>query len=147
MLPCQRKVRCVRHAVSEVAPVDPLEGWVRLQLAMMLRVVRTQKWRDVAWAALALGAAAWSGPYTLVFSALVDGVLVVAVARRTRLRIVASASAAVLALPIIGSAFTLVDQAPGGAGRHAMEYPPAVKAYTNMSPNTNMSPYPTCCHD
>ena len=104
-------------------------GWVGLQLAMMLRVVRTQKWRDVAWAALALGGAAWSGPYTLVFSALVDGVLVVVMARRTRLPIVASAVAAVLALPIIGSAFTLVDQAPGGAGRHAMEYPPAVTAW------------------
>lgn len=104
-------------------------GWVGLQLGYLLRLVRTRCARDVVMSGLTLGAAAWSGPYTLVFSAMIDVVVVVAVARRTWLPLLSSAFGAVLATPIIWSAFTLVDQAPGGAGRSAMERPPVVDAW------------------
>lgn len=104
-------------------------GWVGLQLALLLRLIRTGAGRDVALFAGAFGAAAWSGPYTLVFSALLDAVVGVWALRRTRLPLLAGALGSILASPVIWAAFSLVDHGPGGAMRAAVERPPAVAAW------------------
>jgi len=104
-------------------------AWTGVQLALLLRLTRTRARWDVLGFAVALGCAAWSGPYTLVFSALIDGVVGVAVLRRTRLPIVGGLMGSVLASPVIWAAWSLVDQGPGGALRGAVERPPMVAAW------------------
>jgi hypothetical protein len=104
-------------------------GWTGLQLALLLRLLRTERHTDLLGFAVAFGCAAWSGPYTLVFSALLDAVVGLAVLRRTRLPLLAGLLGTAFACPIIWAAFSLVDQQPGGAGRMAFERPLPVAAW------------------
>lgn len=104
-------------------------GWCGLQLALLLRLIRTGHRRDGVGFALAFGCGAWSGPYTLVFSAMLDAVVGLWALRQTRAPLWAGALGGLLASPVIRAAFALVDHGPGGALRAAVERPPAVEAW------------------
>jgi len=98
-------------------------GWVGLQLAMLLRLIRTQDRRDVGLLAAALAGAAWSGPYNAVFAALVDVPVALWALRRTRLPVAGGLLGLLLSSPVVWSAFTLTAHGPGGRGRVEAERP------------------------
>ncbi len=98
-------------------------GWVGLQLALLLGLLRQPgPGRAVAWG-LALAAAAWSGPYNAVFSALVSGPVLLWHGRRARWTLPAGALGLVLAAPVLRAALALEAGRPGAAGRTPAERP------------------------
>jgi len=104
-------------------------GWVGLQLAFLLRLVRAPGWRPALGVALGLTAAAWTGPYNAVFAALVDLPVAIFALRRTRWPLVAGAVGGLGALPVLTAALSHADERPGGVARALAERPPAVEAW------------------
>jgi hypothetical protein len=105
-------------------------GWVGLQLAALLALLRSPRaGLALAWA-LCLGAAAWSGPYNAVFSAMVAVPVLGLQLRRApdRLRWVLPAGLTGLALaaPVLRAAVSLEAGRPGAAGRAPPERPATV---------------------
>ncbi|MCK6507821.1 hypothetical protein L6R53_31390 [Myxococcota bacterium] len=106
---------------------DMAVGWVGVQLALLLRVRRTGRWRDGLLAALAMGACAWSGPYNGMLAALVDLPLALrALAdRRALVRVAATGlGGLVLAAPVIRAVLVGRGEGlPGSASRAGLLSP------------------------
>lgn len=104
-------------------------GWVGLQLALLLALVRDPRFVRVPPLALALVAAVHAGPYNAVWCALLDAVVGLAALRRTRLPLLAGGAAGVASLPFLVSALGQDPDQPGGALRTAPLPPPPVDAW------------------
>lgn len=104
-------------------------GWVGLQLAALLALVRRPGGRPALLWAACLGAAAWSGPYNAVFSALVSlpvaGVWLWRRPDRARWVLPAGFGGLALASPVLWAALGLEAGRPGAAGRAPPERPAA----------------------
>ena len=104
-------------------------GWVGLQLAFLIRLVRTPGWRPALGVAVCLSAAAWTGPYNAVFSALIDVPVALVALPRTRWPLLAGGLGGVGALPVLLSALGHGAERPGGVARSLAERPPVVEAW------------------
>ena len=104
-------------------------GWVGLQLAFLLRLIREPGWRPALGTAACITAAAWTGPYNAVFVAMVDVPVALFTLGRTRWPLVAGALGGLGALPVLLSALGHESQRPGGVTRALAERPPSGVAW------------------
>ena len=116
---CPTLIGAVHDGITEGLGV----GWVGIQLALLLSLRRQPgPWRALG-LAVAIAAAAWTGPYNAVWIALVDLPVCLWMLRRSRWPLAASSLGLALASPVLASALHLRPDQPGGALRALPELP------------------------
>lgn len=104
-------------------------GWVILQLALLLRLLRRPGLGGAVLLGLAIAAAVYAGPYNAVWIALLDLPLGLWALRRTRWPLLGGLVGGLLSLPYLLHVARREQDQPGGAGRWQSAPPTPTEAW------------------